>query len=127
PSDTDDLLDFAFHDISETDTQTQKPEEITLPPKPKTIVHASSMWFEKTEIPRESLDISNPIDAFLAKQPQMKPRLDIHETSQESHDISEESVKEGEYLSETLAKIYVAQKNYTKAIQIYQKLSLKYP
>ncbi|HPY81851.1 MAG: hypothetical protein M0R02_05870 [Bacteroidales bacterium] len=120
----DKLLNFVFSDFEEkTENETVSPPQSDN----KTVVHASSMWFENSEIPPESLDISNPIDAFLAKQPQMKPRFEITESTEEQHDISEESVREGEYLSETLAKVYVAQKNYTKAIHIYQKLSLKYP
>ncbi len=120
----DELLDFIFSDFEEkTENETVSPPQTDN----KTVVHASSTWFENSEIPPESLDISNPIDAFLAKQPQMKPRFEITESTEEQHDISEESVKEGEYLSETLAKVYVEQKNYTKAIHIYQKLSLKYP
>ena len=120
----DELLDFIFSDFEEkTENETVSPPQTDN----KTVVHASSTWFENSEIPPESLDISNPIDAFLAKQPQMRPRFEMTESTEEQHDISEESVKEGEYLSETLAKVYVEQKNYTKAIHIYQKLSLKYP
>ena len=39
-----------------------------------------------------------------------------------------ESVKENEDLAtEALAKMYISQKYYAKAIATYQKLSLKYP
>ncbi len=42
--------------------------------------------------------------------------------------IAENRVVETESLmTETLARIYVEQKNYDKAIQSYQILSLKYP
>jgi tetratricopeptide (TPR) repeat protein len=42
--------------------------------------------------------------------------------------IAEKSVAENdEMITETLASIYFQQKNYLKAIESYQKLSLKYP
>jgi len=46
----------------------------------------------------------------------------------EQKDISEDSVKEHEdFFTETLAKIFIKQGNYSKAIYAYEKLILKYP
>lgn len=68
------------------------------------------------------------IDEFIEKQPRIKPVADIHDPNIEINDVSEESVKENEeFVSETLAKIYIKQGYYSKAIFIYEKLSLKYP
>jgi len=45
-----------------------------------------------------------------------------------NEDLSEKSIaKTPEVITETMAKIYMSQKNYTKAIEIYQKISLKNP
>jgi len=66
---------------------------------------------------------SKLIDEFLSKKPVM-PRYSEKETS--VNPISEED-EEKEIMTETLAKIYISQKNYEKAINIYSKLSLKYP
>ena len=64
------------------------------------------------------------IDAFISNKPKLKP-LD---KNSKLINIAEESVFETEDLmTETLARIYVEQKNYDKAIQSYRILSLKYP
>ena len=64
------------------------------------------------------------IDAFIYNKPKLKP-LDKHS---KLINIAEDSAFETEDLmTETLARIYVEQKNYDKAIQSYRILSLKYP
>jgi len=64
------------------------------------------------------------IDAFISNKPKLKP-LD---KNSKLINIAEDSVFETEDLmTETLARIYVEQKNYDKAIQSYRILSLKYP
>ncbi|MDC1266207.1 hypothetical protein N8009_05370 [Flavobacteriaceae bacterium] len=64
------------------------------------------------------------IDAFISNKPKLKP-LDKHS---KLVNIAEDSIFETEDLmTETLARIYVEQKNYDKAIQSYRILSLKYP
>ena len=64
------------------------------------------------------------IDEFIANKPKLKP-LD---KDSKFINIAEERVIETESLmTETLARIYAEQKNYDKAIQSYQILSLKYP
>ena len=64
------------------------------------------------------------IDAFIANNPKLKP-LD---KDSEIINIAEDHFVDSESLmTETLARIYVEQKNYDKAIQSYQILSLKYP
>jgi hypothetical protein len=73
----------------------------------------------------ESHDASpeeDPIDVFIRKEPVMpriSPDVKAGETPQPETD--------DEFFSETLAKIYVKQKLYDKAIATYMKLSLIYP
>lgn len=66
------------------------------------------------------------IEKFLKEKPRIEPRSpldDNHPT-----DMSEKSTRESdEFFTETLARIYVQQKHYKKAIYAYEKLSLKYP
>ena len=64
------------------------------------------------------------IDAFISKNPKIKPvqKEEIIEN------IAEKRTEEPEQLmTETLARIYLEQKNYERAIQSYTILSLKYP
>ena len=64
------------------------------------------------------------IDQFIVKNPKIKPS----KSSPENKDIASSRMIQPEALmTETLARIYVEQKNYKKAIQSYKILSLKYP
>ncbi|MBN2520617.1 MAG: hypothetical protein JXB17_08950, partial [Bacteroidales bacterium] len=59
------------------------------------------------------------IDEFIIKQPRIKPPSDGMKEKDEIKDISETSIKESDdYISETLAKIYIKQGYYSKAIFI---------
>ena len=75
---------------------------------------------------REEKEITNAelIERFIRGEPKIIP----DEVKVSSDDISAESIKENEgYITDTLAKIYVKQGYYSKAIFAYEKLILKYP
>ena len=64
------------------------------------------------------------IDKFISKNPKINPSKE----ATVKHNIAKEQMIQPESLmTETLARIYVEQKNYKKAIQSYKILSLKYP
>jgi hypothetical protein len=64
------------------------------------------------------------IDKFIETSPRIQPRNESHPHT----DISEESVKEHDGIfTDTLARIYIKQGLYSKAIFAYEKLILKYP
>lgn len=64
------------------------------------------------------------INRFIETSPRLQPRQDLHPTK----DISEDSIKEHDGIfTDTLAKIYIKQGLYSKAIFAYEKLILKYP
>ncbi len=64
------------------------------------------------------------IDNFISSNPRITPL----QTDGPNEDISENSIIENDrYLTDTLAKIYMKQGNYGKAIFAYEKLSLKFP
>ena len=65
------------------------------------------------------------IDAFLAQQPKINPRKD---PIIKNEDLSETSwTSTEELMTETLAKVFVKQKKYDRAIKAYEILRLKYP
>ncbi|WP_297762204.1 hypothetical protein, partial [uncultured Muriicola sp.] len=64
------------------------------------------------------------IDRFLEENPKIVP----HEEGVPRIDISESTTIDSEELmTETLARVYLEQKKYKKALQAYKILSLKYP
>ena len=82
----------------------------------------SDMIKESTEpiIPEKSL-----IDNFISNQPKITPNK-IYDYSPSS--ITKlNNVVDNDFTTETLARIYVTQKNYSKAITTYEQLSLKFP
>ena len=69
---------------------------------------------------------SELIDKFIIANPRIEPSRE--KTDQPQEDISLTFVQEeGGFVTETLAGIYVNQGYYQKAIDIYEKLSLKFP
>jgi hypothetical protein len=69
---------------------------------------------------------SELIDKFILANPRIVPVKDSSKVSPE--DISKPYYeREGGFVTETLARIYINQGYYSKAIDIYQELSLKFP
>ena len=69
---------------------------------------------------------SELIDKFIISNPRIEPQRD--KTDNPNEDISHPFVEQKDgFVTETLAKIYVCQGYYSKAIEIYEKLSLKFP
>jgi hypothetical protein len=69
---------------------------------------------------------SELIDKFIIANPRLEPGKE--KTNLPLEDILKPFVEEeGGFVTETLAKIYVTQGYYSKAIDIYEKLSLKFP
>jgi tetratricopeptide (TPR) repeat protein len=66
------------------------------------------------------------IDKFIIANPRIEPNRE--KVDQNAEDISKPLVEErGGFVTETLARIYINQGYYSKAIDIYEKLSLKFP
>jgi hypothetical protein len=66
------------------------------------------------------------IDKFISTSPRIEPKRE--RTDQPVEDLSQQYTEEkGGFITETLARIYINQGYYSKAIEIYEKLSLKFP
>ena len=85
----------------------------------------------KLENKKEPVHGDSLIDKFLLEDPGL-----IRQTMHDDKEVSNSSVTEveqnsvaesDEIITETLATIYYQQKNYKKALEAYEKLSLKYP
>ncbi|MCT4631091.1 hypothetical protein, partial [Winogradskyella sp.] len=85
----------------------------------------------KIETPAEKAKTSQPlenkldlIDKFITENPKIKP---VTNYTPKPKLIKNEDDVSDSLMTETLARIYMEQKNYDKAIQSYKILSLKYP
>lgn len=66
------------------------------------------------------------IEKFITANPRIEPQKE--KSDQPFEDISKPFVEEREsFITETLARIYINQGYYSKAMDIYEKLSLKFP
>jgi tetratricopeptide (TPR) repeat protein len=66
------------------------------------------------------------IDKFISANPRIEPKKE--RTEVQAEDLSQKYTEEkGVFVTETLARIYINQGYYSKAIDIYEKLCLKFP
>jgi tetratricopeptide (TPR) repeat protein len=66
------------------------------------------------------------IEKFLEAQPKM-PQVKDQESESPMEGQKQKELENDDFVTETLATIYAQQGYYKKAIQIFEKLSLKYP
>ena len=90
-------------------------------------IERTEINIEKTISLEESLNKIKKfelIDKFISKNPKINP---VKPVSQKGNLAKAQMIQPEALMTETLARIYVEQKNYKKAIQSYKILSLKYP
>ncbi|NOQ74269.1 MAG: hypothetical protein GQ574_19830 [Crocinitomix sp.] len=93
---------------------------------PKTVAISEELA-EKTapKADTRKKDIDSLLDKFMQEEPRIsKPVRDFYSPVKNARKSVEES---DDMVTETLAKIHVLQKNYSKAISAYEKLMLLYP
>ncbi|MFP2997172.1 hypothetical protein ABN763_14745 [Spongiivirga sp. MCCC 1A20706] len=98
----------------------------------KTTKESSQRYTEEENITETKAQKNTPtfeekltlIDRFIEKNPKIRP---VKENIPIENLAEGNLVDRNELMTETLAKVYLAQKKYKKAIQAYKILSLKYP
>ena len=114
----------------ETSLDIEKPLEFN-----KTDTHSFGEWLKLTSATpiartseEEQLSTQERKFELIEKFIQQKPKMKPAEIVSDQKDLSEPYTQSSEALmTETLAKVYLQQKNYSKAIQAYKILILKYP
>ncbi len=91
---------------------------------------------EGEEVDEPKLRHQELIDSFIANEPHLVSNRNLMEEKGEGQEVLPESIRQLEEqpksleescLTETLARIYIKQRRYEKALQIIQNLRLKYP
>jgi len=118
------LFDYIEHNYlaDSINSKNSKTQKVLKKTEIKTFVN----WLEQVNlVPIDRSNESSTIEKFISKKPKLNIKSieepEIHEDN-ESTELIKESL-----VTETLAKLYVEQKNYEKAIQTYKILILKFP
>lgn len=84
---------------------------------------------EKEIISAPSLKHQETIDKFLAEDEKSPIKIELPKEEKQEEEVFPDldSTEESDFFSETLAKIYLKQKKYEKALEIIRKLNLIYP
>jgi tetratricopeptide (TPR) repeat protein len=119
-----DLLNFEHSDLAYTLEGIESEAEKPLSELVKEINHLA-IAEESGNEPEQKGDL---IDRFIKDNPAFSAKPPENSGISERINKQQDRVGENdEFITETLARIYVKQGLYQKAIQAYQKLSLKYP
>ena len=89
--------------------------------EPKTEENSSELGLEEDVLKKKKFEL---IDKFIASNPKIVPKEKTKAPTRLKESVR---IDKKELMTETLAKVYLEQKKYKKAIQAYKILSLKYP
>jgi len=96
------------------------------PTKDETIEENSFVeWLKLSNLkPIDRSNETETIDKFISKKPKLK--VEVYE-NESTDDTIDDVSNQASYMTETLARLYLNQKNFEKAIQSYKILILKFP
>ena len=118
------LFDFIEHNFLADDfnSKNSKTQKVLKKNESRTFVN----WLEQVNlVPIDRSNESSTIEKFISKKPNLNIKS-IEEPEIQNDNENTELIKES-LVTETLAKLYVEQENYEKAIQTYKILILKFP
>ena len=82
-------------------------------------------WLKLSNLkPIDRSNETETIDKFISEKPKLKVEVNENDLN---NDKADNLSNQAGYMTETLAKLYLNQKNYEKAIQSYKILILKFP
>jgi len=121
------------NEITNSDLEKNNPLSFT-----KEDSHSFSEWLKLTTakpiVREETKNLSNSkkpnsdlINKFIQENPKLKPSKSIVKYDNKENLSSQITYTSEALMTETLAKVYLQQNNYQKALQAYKILSLKYP
>ena len=93
-------------------------------------VLAGGDYFSREEFSHIDLDRSKPLDNFIVEKPSLlraSPNFKEHHSVPEAEIDTAELFDDSSFYTETLAKIYLDQGFYKRALDVYAKLILLYP
>ena len=82
-------------------------------------------WLKKTK--SVNYESKTNDDSLIDKFLQSDQKLDLNKEIEDIDITKNSKISKKEFMTETLAKIYLKQEKYSKAIKAYEILSLKYP
>ncbi|MCQ2960463.1 MAG: hypothetical protein MJ198_09815 [Bacteroidales bacterium] len=129
---SDDLLDFSsFGEIQSTENAVTEEKKSSIGVIDFNVFQEVEQhdWFERSE-KKTNDSAMDLINKFIENDPEMpKLQFSIGEYSENEKvsDLSKTNSENQGCLTESMAKIYAKQHLFAKAIEIYEKLSLKYP
>ena len=121
------------NEITNSDLEKNNPLSFT-----KEDSHSFSEWLKLTTakpiVREKTKNLSNSkkpnsdlINKFIQENPKLKPSKSIVKYDNKENLSSQITYTSEALMTETLAKVYLQQNNYQKALQAYKILSLKYP
>jgi len=138
PSDAEEKIFYMDPGFSVPESESEKvkdqesaPSEVIIQPAEKTEIKPEPLEMVPKAVEEDPRTVArraqaNLIDKFITENPRIEPRKE--KTDQPVEDLAHQFTEEkGSFVTETLARIYINQGYYSKAIDIYEKLILKFP